>query len=157
MIKTMKKLYWIVGAVVIGLVAGYFYPSGDADKLGGLNLPNRCVPFTQIASRSIKDNIKAAPGKVYKFSVSSKATAIKYFQLYDQVDPLGAVGLATPSFSLAIAGATSSNSPTFIQYDFPMPFAFTASGISFAISNTFASFDSTSTFYDRYFVEICYE
>ena len=153
----MRKLYWIVGIVAVGLVAGYFYLSRDVDRLGGLNLPDRCVPFTQIASRSLKDVIKSAPGKVYSFSVVSSSSAVTYFQLYDRSNTtLPGVGLATPSFSLSIPAMTAGTSPIVVQYEFPSPFALTASGITFAISNNFANYDSTGLSNKNFVVNLCY-
>lgn len=153
----MRKLYLLVGIVAVGLIAGYFYLNKDIGKLGGLNLPDRCVPFTQIASRSVKDVVKSAPGKVYSFSVTSSSSAVTYFQLYDRSNTtLPAVGLATPSFSLPIPAMTAGTSPILVSYEFPAPFALTASGITFAISNNFANYNSSGLSNKNFVVNICY-
>lgn len=162
----MKKLIILVGIfiVIIGIVISVVLSGGPSEKIpegeewvGSLNLPDRCVMFDQIASRSIKDNIKAAPGKVYSFSVTSSSSLVTYFQIYDQVDALGSVGLATPSFVIPIPAMTTALSPVLVDYTFSMPLSITASGISFAISNNFADYDSSGLARDNFVVQVCYQ
>ena len=151
--------YGCLTAVLAVLVMGFiFYKSKTQEGIMGVNLPDRCTMFTQIASRSVKDRVKIYPGKVFGFTVTSSLSQQVYFQLYDQVNlPIHEAGLATPSFSIPIP-AGSSTVPVLVDYTFPVPFAVTASGITFAISDRFASYGSSSDIiWKNVEVNVCYQ
>src|SRR3990167_8383527 len=111
--------------------------------LGSLNVPDRCEIFTQIASRGSKGRIKAAPGKIFSFSVTSSASQGTYFQLYDRSN-LTVKGntFATPSFSIPVPVRPGAENSARVDYDFVAPLSMTASGIYFAISNNYANYSS---------------
>ena len=153
-----KALKWVPRTIFALLfIAGisiFIKPTNKEDSLGNVNIPDRCVLYDQVASRSIKAAIKTAPGKVYSYRVTSTATDLKYFQLHDQTAV--PVGASVPEYSTALSGTTASNSPITISESFSTPLRF-ESGIGFSISPNFATFASTSTFNNRFTVDICYE
>ena len=160
----MKKLF--TGIVVgIGLLFGVLFTVPKiADPIenltGGLNLPDRCQEYTQIASRSTKNLIKAAPTKIFSFSVTSSASQTTYFQLYDRSNTtLPGVGLATPSFAIPIPARTAAEVPAQVDYDFAAPLNLAVSGSWFGISNNYANYSRTgfNIRANDFVVEICFE
>jgi len=157
-IKDNWMLYLAI-AILVAAAGFAFYKNKTQEGVMGVNLPDRCVMFTQIASRSVKDNVKIYPGKVYSFSVLSSVSIPTYFQLYDQVNlPLHGAGSvsASPSFSIPLGIMDAGGTPLLTEHTFPMPMSITASGITFAISEDFAYFSSGSLNYKDFVVNICY-
>ncbi len=163
-IKNHKLVTYLVsglvgfGVYVFVALGGGISVSGE-QPLGGGNLPDRCVQFTQIASRSTKDLIKAAPGKVFSFSVTSSASNATYFQLYDRSNStLPGVGLATPSFVIPIPHEIANEQPALVQHEFAAPFGTTASGVFFGISANYSNYSKPANIKATDFsVEICYQ
>ena len=152
-------MLYLAIAILVAAAGFAFYKNKTQEGVMGVNLPDRCEMFTQIASRSVKDRVKIYPGKVFSFTVTSSISQPVYFQLYDQVNlPLHGASYATPSFSIPIPAGTGTV-PVLVDYSFDAPFAMTASGIMFAISDTFASYGSTSAAVlgKDVVVNVCYE
>ena len=156
--KDMKILGIIlIAAFVVGLSYLVYLKDSPGGILGGATEPNRCEFFSQLASRGIKGPVKVAPGKVFKFSVTSSNSLPTYFQLYDQTNKIvRGGGYATPSFSIPLPLITAGATPLMLTYDLPAPMSFTSSGITYAISKNFANFASGSS-YKNFVVNICYE
>ena len=150
-----KNKFYVILFGVVFVIAIFLFPlvkMGNkievAEKdgfVGSLNVPDRCEIFTQIASRGSKGRIKAAPGKIFSFSVTSSASQGTYFQLYDRSN-LTVKGntFATPSFSIPVPVRPGAENSARVDYDFVAPLSMTASGIYFAISNNYANYSSTS-------------
>ena len=124
------------------------------DGFLGANLPDRCQLFTQIASRSIKDTIKAASGRVMQIRVTNGQAAVRYFQLFNKAS--APVGANTPVYAVPVNAAASSVSHAFFEEEFNPSLNFDT-GIAFAMSPNFATFASSGVDPADLTVTICYE
>ena len=161
----MKTFLAILGIVFAAILIIAIVKTGNLTSVKettegflGVNLPDRCISYDQIASRSTKDLIKAAPGKVYSFTVVSSSSLTRYFQIYDQSNAtLGGVGVATPSFVIPISAKSAAEVPGLVDHTFSSPLALTASGIFFGISTNYANYSAVPDSANNYSVQACYE
>ena len=116
----LKALLFILMlcAFVLGLVL--FISSEDkidfvknsAETLLGANLPDRCEFFDQVASRSVKDNVKAAGGNLFSYRVVSTGTNLRYFRIHD-LATVPTTG-ATVEYAVPLDTTTASATPKVI-------------------------------------------
>ena len=151
-----KVVITSLSIALAGLTLFLFAPPKVIQPLEGFlgaNIPDRCENFTQLASRSTKGVIKAASGKVYSYRVTSQATGLKYFQLFDRATNPGIT--TVPVYSIPIAATTASSSPSLITQVFDPPLDFTA-GITFGMSANLATYASATNNPLNYLVSVCY-
>ena len=156
----MNKLFFTLGLfALVGLIGLVSLLPNEVKPniLGGGNLPDNCTHYTQIASRSTKDVIKSAPGRILGFTVTSSASEAVYFQVYDRSNTtLPGAGLATPSFVMPIPAETAVEGLGRVDYTFAVPFGETASGITFGLSGNFANYSRPDFNANAFVVDLCY-
>lgn len=107
--------------------------------------PSVYAPMTQVTNA----NIKSSPGNVFSFLISNANSAIRYFQLHNTASAPSAG--ATPLYSIPIGGGTA-GSPTLLSLDkafFSEAGVNFSTGISWAISTTYATFTNSATATDH--------
>ena len=153
----MKKIVAVLSVAVVGLVFFLFAPKNVKQPVEGFlgaNFPDRCVFFDQFASRSTKEVVKAASGKLYSYRVGSTGGLIRYFNLHNSASEPATS--ATRIYTVPLSNTTSSNSPSFVSETFASPMDF-SSGIGWSISDAFATWASPAqTARNNYFVTLCY-
>ena len=146
--------------ILIGVVALYavIFTPKDSNPiegfLGGVNLPDRCQWYDQSASRSIKDTIKTASGRVYSFRVTNSGQAERFFGLYDL--DRRASNSSNPIYAAPIGGTTASRSPATLTETLPAPLSF-STGITWVVSTGFGNFASSGIDRNNLTVSVCYE
>ena len=152
-----KKLIAIFGSVIglFALVLVFAPRTSSLDGvLGGGNLPDRCEFYDQVASRSVKDNVKASGGMLYSYRIVSNATQLRYFRIHD-LATVPTTG-ATVEYGIPLDTTTASATPKVIEEKFAVPMQFD-NGIAWSLSNNFGTWGSVSAdSRDSYFVSLCY-
>lgn len=154
----MKKILIVAGIVVMVFVAEFITGFGGTglDIAGSGNLPDTSSYFTQVASRSSKGVVKAAPGRVFSITVANLSSSVRYFQLFDQTSRPGST--STPKISIPIPASTvASNSYVTLGSEFFAPAMRFSTGIGFAVSSVFGSYSSSSVDPTKLTVQINYE
>lgn len=154
----MNKKFLLAGVVLffVGMVFVKFNVIPDKieeEFLGGINIPDRCEWYDQSASRSIKDTVKTASGKVFYFRVTNSGQAERFFSVYDLARR--ASNSDNPIYAAPIGGTTASRSPAALIEDLPAPLSFNT-GITWAVSTQFGNFASSGIDRDNLTVSICY-
>ena len=127
----------------------------NGEKPLGVNLPDRCEFYGQIASRSVKDNVKSSGGTLYSYRVVSTSTALRYFRIHD-LATVPTTG-ATVEYAMPLDTTTASASPKVIEEKFAVPMKFD-NGIAWSLSTAFGTWGSVSTdLRNSYIVSLCYQ